>query len=679
MAGSDKGRLPALDSLRGVAALLVVTFHCWKLGLYTPSAGLPAFLWSWTPLNLAVTGRPPVILFFVLSGFVLACSLERPGSGAGRFLLRRICRVYLPFVASLALSVAAYHLTRPHEIGELSSWFNHLAWTDRPSTGLVFKHLLMLGVNGSDSLNPVMWSLVFELRISLIFPLLFLVTRKWPGCALAASFALHVAAAVAIGCRSLDCAPFRGGDVLQSFVITGYFVIFFVAGIVLAQYRGRIRARLQSSPPAAVAALGGIGIYAMILPNTDPAYRVRSGRSRFRHRGRDPDRPRGRQPGMGPRFEPREPDLSGSHLIQPVPNPQHRSAGRGASAVGTGERSRADSADPCHVPPHGGYILPAGRIPGHAARPTPDAAVPDGPAVRRPEPARGRKSDPLIRGGRFRLWLVSAGPPKRRVMTNSGPALALAALLLACPVLAQPRENALPVPPVSPRIAEGEDYEHCLRLLSTDPAGANAYADAWQATGGGDGALHCQALAQIELGHAQTGADMLEKLAAASRAPSLARAAVYGQAVQAWLMAGDAAQAYGDATLALSLSPDDPDLLIDRSIAAATMERYMDAIDDLTRALALAPNRADALVFRAAAWRKEGRLDRAQEDIDRAVALDPDNSDALLERGIVRERRGNLAGARTDWERTIALAPEAPAAALARQNLASLEAGPAPR
>ena len=49
---------------------------------------------------------------------------------------------------------------------------------------------------------------------------------------------------------------------------------------------------------------------------------------------------------------------------------------------------------------------------------------------------------------------------------------------------------------------------------------------------------------------------------------------------------------YAAATLALTLSGEDPDLLIDRSIAAATLERYQDAIDDLDRALAVDPLRS---------------------------------------------------------------------------------------
>lgn len=236
--------------------------------------------------------------------------------------------------------------------------------------------------------------------------------------------------------------------------------------------------------------------------------------------------------------------------------------------------------------------------------------------------------------------------------------------------------NALPVPPVPPRVAEGPDYERCLAMVPVDPAGANALADAWEATGGGDGAAHCHAAAQIALGNSEVGAEMLEKLGKTSKAPALARAFIYGQATQAWLMAGDAARAYGSATMALSLAPDDVDLLIDRSITAATMERYLDAIDDLNLALDRDGKRTDALVFRAAAWRHEGQLGLANDDVDRALAIDPDYPEAILERGILRQRRGDLDGARADWQRVLELAPDSATADLAQQNLSLLEAGP---
>lgn len=239
------------------------------------------------------------------------------------------------------------------------------------------------------------------------------------------------------------------------------------------------------------------------------------------------------------------------------------------------------------------------------------------------------------------------------------------------------RAESLPGPAKQdlPRIAQGEDYDRCLGMLSSDPQEAYAFADAWEATGGGDGATHCRALAEITLGALEKGAERMEMLANAGHGQAAARASLYGQAGQAWLMAGESGRAFGAATLALSLTPDDPGLLIDRSIAAASLERYDEAVDDLTRALDLDPRRADALVFRGAAWRHLSQVGLAQDDIDRAFALDPENADALLERGILRQRQGDREGARQDWEHAIALAPSNATGDLAQQNLSLLEAG----
>lgn len=238
-------------------------------------------------------------------------------------------------------------------------------------------------------------------------------------------------------------------------------------------------------------------------------------------------------------------------------------------------------------------------------------------------------------------------------------------------------DTKLPIPPVPQRIAGGEDYDHCMSMLTSDPAGANAFADAWEATGGRDGAVHCHALAQIELGSPATGATMLERLASTSDAAALARAAVYGQAGQAWLMANAPDRAFAATTLALSITPDDPELLIERAIASGQLAHFAVAAADLDQALAIDPKRADALTLRAAAHRHLNQLDRARRDIAQALALDRDNPQAFLERGILRQRIGDASGARQDWETASTLAPDSPTGDLAQQNLALLDAGPA--
>ena len=245
------------------------------------------------------------------------------------------------------------------------------------------------------------------------------------------------------------------------------------------------------------------------------------------------------------------------------------------------------------------------------------------------------------------------------------------------PALESAAEEPLPIPPVPPRIGEGADYDRCLGMLDPDPEGAVTFATAWEATGGGATATHCLALATIATGEPDHGAAMLEKLATASAAPPATRASMLDQATQAWLMAGDVDRAVASATAALALSPDDPDLLIDRAIATGNLDHFADAIADLTRALAIDPRRPDALTLRAAGHRQTNHLDLAQSDIDAALRIDPDQPEALLERGILRQRRNDPAGARQDWQRAAQLAPDSSTADLAQQNLALLDAGPA--
>jgi tetratricopeptide (TPR) repeat protein len=223
-------------------------------------------------------------------------------------------------------------------------------------------------------------------------------------------------------------------------------------------------------------------------------------------------------------------------------------------------------------------------------------------------------------------------------------------------------DDDLPVPPVPPRIAEGENYDKCLSMVQSDPSGAFTFAETWQTAGGGDGAIHCRALAAIELGDPEEGATLLDQLGATSSAAPAARAAILGQAGQAWMMAATPQHAHDSATKALALLPDDPDLLIDRAIADSSLEHYTKADDDLIRALDIDPRRGDALVLRAAARRHLEHLNLA--------------SDAFLERGILRQRRGDQVGARKDWEQAIILSPDSATADLAQQNLALLEAGP---
>jgi Flp pilus assembly protein TadD len=249
---------------------------------------------------------------------------------------------------------------------------------------------------------------------------------------------------------------------------------------------------------------------------------------------------------------------------------------------------------------------------------------------------------------------------------------------LKAPPAAAPDEAPadLPIPPFPPRIAEGSAYETCLDTLASDPTGAVAMAETWQADGGGDGAMHCRGLALIASGNPASGAGVLEQLAQHTTLAPMARAAVLSQAGQARLMVSQADKAVADATQALGLSPADTELFIMRATAEGMLDRFQNAVDDVSEALRLDAKRPDALVLRAVMHRKLNQLDLAQADVTQALTLDPDDPDALLERGILRQRMGDTAGARADWEHARGVDPNSTTADLAQQNLSLLEVGP---
>ena len=235
----------------------------------------------------------------------------------------------------------------------------------------------------------------------------------------------------------------------------------------------------------------------------------------------------------------------------------------------------------------------------------------------------------------------------------------------------------LPLPPFPPRIAEGNQYDKCMTMIADDPQGAEAIATSWQTTGGGEAAIHCQALASIAAGKPESGAKLLEDLAHGGKVQGPVNAVLLGQAAEARLMVEQAEPALQDTTEALAIRPDDPDLLISRANANDALDHDDDAADDLTHALQVDPSRGDALVMRASLRRRMDQPDEARADVSRALALDPENAEALLERGIQRQETGDLAGARQDWTHAQKADPNSEAAELAAQNLALLDAGPA--
>jgi peptidoglycan/LPS O-acetylase OafA/YrhL len=234
----DEERLHALDAVRGVAALLVVIAHC--------HSALPELLQQELGLRegwarLLVLGRPAVILFFVLSGLVLSLSMAgNPRRSYRHFVIQRIFRIYVPFAVSILMAAAAYQLIQPAPVPALSTWFNTFVWSQPPTPALVLGHLAMTGHPAEVSLNNAMWSLVVEMRLSLVFPILFALLWTRRGLAGPIAVALTLLGIMIPRITGLEVEPYFNTTDWEAVLLSVYFLPFFLIGMVIAQRRAQV-------------------------------------------------------------------------------------------------------------------------------------------------------------------------------------------------------------------------------------------------------------------------------------------------------------------------------------------------------------------------------------------------------------------------------------------------------
>ncbi len=270
MAMVAERRWDSLDALRGTAAFLVLTFHCAQVFPGFAKAVSPLSLaawsdpWTWlkfTPLRLLVSSGPSaVVLFFVLSGFVLSLPflrLRKPSYG--EFAIKRLCRIYPPFAAAVLLSAALYMLVRPEPVPDHGEWSVVVLWDQPLSLNYVLRNLMLSGLRQDMTLDLVMWSLVHELRISLVFPLLFVLTRRWPWRSMGMSLVVAAAASTVLAGKEAT-------DFGTSLLDTARFLPMFVAGILIAGRVEPIRAGVARLPSVVAAGLWTAALALLMFP-----------------------------------------------------------------------------------------------------------------------------------------------------------------------------------------------------------------------------------------------------------------------------------------------------------------------------------------------------------------------------------------------------------------------------
>jgi peptidoglycan/LPS O-acetylase OafA/YrhL len=159
--------------MRGLAAMVVVLHHFGLMWIYHDTHPMNAGALAAYPL---FAGHESVVLFFLLSGFVLSLPYVK-GSGQAYpvFLLRRVLRIYCPYLFGLALAVAGNAIW--HGALGRGNWADW-TWAGPVTWRHVMQQVGMLGDYNWLQFNTAFWSLVVEMRLSIVFPALFWMVRR---------------------------------------------------------------------------------------------------------------------------------------------------------------------------------------------------------------------------------------------------------------------------------------------------------------------------------------------------------------------------------------------------------------------------------------------------------------------------------------------------------------------
>jgi peptidoglycan/LPS O-acetylase OafA/YrhL len=174
---SEKNEYVLLQLFRAAAALGVLCYHHFDA---VPSRGMEWLAWT------ASYGDHGVIIFFVISGYVISLSAASRAGFPSTFLFQRVSRIYPPYIASMALAVV---------LAAISTTLTGKALaTQIPVTPAAYVKNVLLVENifsTGDYVSVVYWSLCYEMQFYLLVALaLFLFRKRWIWVLSAASLAL---------------------------------------------------------------------------------------------------------------------------------------------------------------------------------------------------------------------------------------------------------------------------------------------------------------------------------------------------------------------------------------------------------------------------------------------------------------------------------------------------------
>ncbi|WP_293856630.1 tetratricopeptide repeat protein [uncultured Alsobacter sp.] len=115
--------------------------------------------------------------------------------------------------------------------------------------------------------------------------------------------------------------------------------------------------------------------------------------------------------------------------------------------------------------------------------------------------------------------------------------------------------------------------------------------------------------------------------------------------------------------------------LVQRSAAYVRKKEPDKARADLSRAVSLAPDNPDILTARADFLFVQGEIEGAAEDYRQAVEIDPRHARALFGMAGIARQRGDVRGAIAELDKVLAIEPRFPRARALRQEWGKAGAG----
>lgn len=219
---AKKPRIRTLDSLRGIASLSVVASHI--LGYHLDQHLRP------TPFYILRAGHEAVIFFFVLSGYVLTYQYSsNPAYSYPKFLLQRVIRICIPYIVSILISIVLLLICKPAHLG--NEWI-HTMWIAPITYKLILNHIFLINNFDTMAFNPVIWSLVHEMRVAILFPVLLYFLKLKPSNSLIILFTVSIIAMVGV---FFNIEPQFG--FLNGFTYTAYYFYIFFIGALIARYQ----------------------------------------------------------------------------------------------------------------------------------------------------------------------------------------------------------------------------------------------------------------------------------------------------------------------------------------------------------------------------------------------------------------------------------------------------------